>query len=362
MNTTLTPESANSSGGGGGAEEGGPIHAVVGMLSFFSIIGTTGNALVLYVYTRKRNKLAATVFIISLATTDLTTSIVVMPYTIVIEYLNYYVKYDIFCKMYMFFITSNVPFAAFIMVGIAFDRYFCIVHPFKHLMNAQRAKIITASMAILAFSLGIITALNYSVYDDCAWNNNVTCIVKYTGICKTSEILLPHTFTLYYQRLYTALFFLALVVVMVLYALIYRSVLIRRAKRRRQRQSLCSYSKESWFQEYRFSMVSSLRKNSEEKSERSEKSNSAIDTELLRQLAIRERGLVANIKTALMLFVVTAVFILVFLPAWLMAHQIIGYNRVIFYMYFAYNVANPIIYAFMNKAFRRQLKIVFKCE
>jgi cholecystokinin A receptor/hypocretin (orexin) receptor 2 len=221
-------------------------------------------------------------------------------------------------------------------------------------MNAQRAKIITASMAVLAFSLGIITALNYSVYEiqECD-ESNTTC-VKYTGVCKPSEILLPHLFTLHYQKLYSALFFLALVVVIILYGLIYRSVLIRRAKRRRQRRSTCSLplTKESWFSDYRSSMVSSLRKDSDEKTDKS------IETELLRQLTIRERGLVANIKTALMLFVVTAVFVLVFLPAWLMAHEIIDYNRVIFYMYFAYNVANPIIYAFMNKAFRRQLKIV----
>ncbi|XP_062617120.1 cholecystokinin receptor type A-like [Saccostrea cucullata] len=359
MNTTLKPSEILNSSSLHSVEDGGPIVAVVGMLTFFSVIGTTGNALVLYVYTRKRHKLAATVFIISLATTDLTTCIVAMPYTIIIEYLKYYVKYDIFCKMYMFFITSNVPFAAFIMVGIAFDRYFCIVHPFKHLMNAQRAKIITASMAGLAVSLGIITALNYSVYDIqiCGGNSNTTC-VKYTGVCKTSEILLPYSFTLHYQKLYTALFFLSLVMVIILYGLIYRSVLIRRAKRRRQRRSMCSLplTKESWFSDYRSSVISSLRKHSDEKHEKNN-----IDSELLRQLTIRERGLVANIKTALMLFVVTAVFILVFLPAWLMAHQLIGYNRVIFYMYFAYNVANPIIYAFMNKAFRRQLKIVFKC-
>jgi cholecystokinin A receptor/hypocretin (orexin) receptor 2 len=47
----------------------------------------------------------------------------------------------------MFFITSNVPFAAFIMVAIAVDRYLCICHPFRHLMNAQRAKRITLSLA-----------------------------------------------------------------------------------------------------------------------------------------------------------------------------------------------------------------------
>jgi cholecystokinin A receptor/hypocretin (orexin) receptor 2 len=60
-----------------------------------------------------------------------------------------------------------------------------------------------------------------------------------------------------------------------------------------------------------------------------------------------------------MLFVVTAVFTVAFLPAWLMAHKVIRYNMIVFYMYFSYNVANPIIYAFMNRAFRRDLREVF---
>jgi cholecystokinin A receptor len=84
--------------------------------------------------------------------------------------------------------------------------------------------------------------------------------------------------------------------------------------------------------------------------------------EITRQLNIREKGLVANIRTAAMLFVVTAVFIVAFLPAWLMAHKLVPYNMVIFYGYFAYNVANPIVYAFMNKTFRRDLKDVFDCR
>ena len=36
----------------------------------------------------------------------------------------------------------------------------------------------------------------------------------------------------------------------------------------------------------------------------------------------RDRNLYANIKTAMMLFVVTLVFIVAFAPAWLMAHQL----------------------------------------
>ena len=61
----------------------------------------------------------------------------------------------------------------------------------------------------------------------------------------------------------------------------------------------------------------------------------------------------ANIKTASMLFVVSLVFIVAFLPAWLMALQIVPYLKIVFYSYFVYNVANPFIYAFMNPTFRR---------
>jgi len=57
----------------------------------------------------------------------------------------------------------------------------------------------------------------------------------------------------------------------------------------------------------------------------------------------------ANLKTAAMLFVVTVVFVMTFFPAFLMALQIVPHNIIIFYMYFANNVANPVIYSFMNQ-------------
>ncbi|ESO95815.1 hypothetical protein LOTGIDRAFT_116610, partial [Lottia gigantea] len=110
------------------------------MLSFFSFLGCIGNSLVLYVYTRKRNKLASTVFIISLAGADFVTCVLVMPYTSVVEYTNYEIKYDILCKLYMFLITCNVPFSAFVMVAIALDRFVCICHPHCHALDSRRAR------------------------------------------------------------------------------------------------------------------------------------------------------------------------------------------------------------------------------
>jgi cholecystokinin A receptor len=57
----------------------------------------------------------------------------------------------------------------------------------------------------------------------------------------------------------------------------------------------------------------------------------------------------ANLKTAGMLFVVTVVFVVTYLPAFLMAMFVVPYNIIVFYLYFANNVANPVIYSFMNQ-------------
>lgn len=420
--TTLPITDTNESGLGNissvqwpESDENRPVLAVMGMLAFFSVIGTAGNSMVLFVYIRKRHKVAATVFIIALAATDFMTSLVVVPYTITVEYMDYYIHYDMACKLYMFFITSNVPFAAFIMVAIAFDRYLCICHPFMHLMNAKRAKLTLLGLALIAFTLGIITSLNYGVYDlsevdpcsnplarDAGTNSSIRVIeteqlqgdilntsyaansqgigvspdvnkkptsclmynITYTGRCVPNEIIFSRHFITNYQKVYATFFLLALLAVFVLYGMVYRSVLVRRAKRRRQRRSTrtVSLTRDSWFSEYRQSQANIPKHHKQTTTENGEVFERPPDVELARQLTIRERGLVANIRTAAMLFVVTAMFIIAFLPAWLMAHDVVTYNMVVFYMYFIYNVANPIIYAFMNKAFRRDLRDVFDCK
>lgn len=405
--------------------------AVIGILSVFSVIGTVGNVMVLYVYVRKRNKLASTVFIITLACTDFVTCILVIPYTAVLEYVHYYIKYDFLCKSYMFLITSNVPFSAFIMMAIAVDRYLCICHPFSHLLNTRRAKIVISILAIVAFVLGIITALNYGVYtfitiqvsnktastEDYEHlgkiNENDSDIVLvpveivnktlythaygrynisknwvhsklgysermlvYNGSCQPNGIIFRYNFTTMYQKIYSSFFVIVIVVVMVLYIMIYRFVTLRRARRRRMRSQTSGYSscKEHttnlplhFGATTRVSITNGC-VNTELELEPESNINGGSSrrkhekSELNRQLTIREKGLVANIRTAAMLFVVTAVFIVVFLPAWLMAHQVIPYNMLVFYMYFFYNVANPIIYAFMNKSFRRALMEVIECR
>jgi hypothetical protein len=75
-------------------------------------------------------------------------------------------------------------------------------------------------------------------------------------------------------------------------------------------------------------------------------------------LSIKEKTLIANIRTALMLFVVAIVFGVTFFSG--MAD--VTPSGVMNYMYFMYNTANPLIQAFMNKSFRDDLGKVLKCN
>ncbi|KAL3857923.1 hypothetical protein ACJMK2_012548 [Sinanodonta woodiana] len=64
----------------------------------------------------------------------------------------------------------------------------------------------------------------------------------------------------------------------------------------------------------------------------------------------------AHIKTTQVLFIVTIVYIISFLPMFLMTHNVIKTRIMIFYLYFINNAANPIVYSFLNRNFRVEVR------
>ena len=421
------------------------LYVVMGIMSFLSAMGTAGNALVLYVFSQKKDKLVSTLFILVLAFVDFITCLIVIPYTIYMEYVDFVVDFDAVCKTYQFLITSNIPFSAMIMVAIAVDRYFCICHPFLRALNIFRAKVMVAALALLAICLGICVSLMYGVYDNLLINvygnntnvtgatimdqldrgeliHNITKdkgigpnsftleyhstgmttqdhidyvndtstlvptrqiqMVRFFGVCSANELILNTTFIWYFQKFYTALYLVCLIIVIVLYILIYRSVLARRTKRAKQKskslpliQMSSDRTIDTTTEETQLTVATetngatvtppppcvvknggmskaALRAREKELKEREKQRRKSMK---------KDRNRMANLKTAAMLFVVTVVFIITFCPAFLMANSVIPYNIIVFYMYFANNVANPVIYSFMNKNFRDDLKKLFKC-
>ncbi|KAH9495113.1 hypothetical protein Btru_018190 [Bulinus truncatus] len=98
------------------------LRAVTVMLISFSIFGCLGNGLVLYVFSKKSDKVSSTIFILALAWTDFFVCLIFMPFTATYLNLKYRVYYEVFCKSFNFINTSNVPLSAFLMVAIAVDR------------------------------------------------------------------------------------------------------------------------------------------------------------------------------------------------------------------------------------------------
>lgn len=414
LNTTASPE--------GGEGLGAELYTLMAILAIFSIMGTFGNALVLYVFTIQKQKLTSTVFILALASMDFVTCFVIIPYTIVMEYFIFEIGNDVMCKLYHGLIATSVPFSTFIMVAIAVDRYLCICHPFMHAMTITRARIIVAVLALSALAMGFMASLYYGVYvkvninnstfnastdlglfdsdfatinnsnmkynlnrDDSYKNSSVTVAPSVTeqfyysneGVCDNNYFVMSKTSLSIYQKIYSSLFLIAIIIVAVLYALIYKSVLARRKQRLKIVTNKCCLmwkepsttttdvvgdtTEETEIAE-KYAVNGSEKKKKSKESRSSEK-NAEKDAMLKTSCRAKlEKIRMANLKTAAMLFVVTVVFVVTFLPAWLMAHKVLDLNLVVFYMYFTYNVANPIIYAFMNPNFRTQLREIFKCK
>jgi len=357
-----------------------------------------------------------------------------MPYTIVIELMEYNIWYDFPCKLYQFMKTTTIPFSAFVMVAIALDRYLCIVYPFKHIMTIKRAKLVVMMLVSLAFVIGIICSLMIGTYQTVTENpTNCVAIIPHasnrselittkmpvvyfnedednktahstqmigdiihTGICQRNTLIFDKHFFDIYQRVYSSLFGVCAVMVIVLYGLTYRSVLAHRNKRLNISNKCCSILSRHAEEETMVDHAEHTTLHNEQSPITNGKDGESIrmvDTYRDRAGTANSSGTdpgqtqhsspkpendvhakpagvsraklkrlrVANIKTALMLSIVAFIYILAFTPAWMMALHVLHMNVIVYYLYFTYNVANPVIYAFLNNNFRTQLQALFRC-
>ncbi|XP_048752271.1 neuropeptide S receptor-like [Ostrea edulis] len=365
------------------------VYIAIGYMSIFSVVGTIGNALVLYVFSRYKNKLTSTIFILTLAGVDFVTCCVTIPFTIATEAVKFHLKYDIICQIYLFLITTTVPFSAFVMVAIAVDRYLCIVYPFKHAMTIRRAEIIVGCLCGFAVLLGIICCSHYkikpfpteivpTVYQNMTLlpNSSLSNSTPFDYVCLPQET----DFFFIYQKIYSSFFGICALVVIILYGLIYRSVLARRRKKFEMflSDNCCGiWSSQSFSEQTEITVLNNTEvTNAQDDNRVEETCDKAVQKNGNTQISDRdvilkpggvskaklEKMRIANIKTAFMLSIVALVFIVAFLPSWLVALKILPLNIIVIYLYFIYNVANPVIYAFLNETFREQLSQRICCR
>lgn len=407
------------------ASTGLELYSVVALLVLLSACGTAGNTLVLLVFRKRRDRLVSTVLIIVLACVDLSTCIVIMPYTAFMEITGFLIKSDTICKLYQFLITSNIPYSAFIMVTIAADRYLCVCHPLVRSASTRKAKTAVVGLGLCAAGIGGCVSLMYGVYHRpaptrsrnetlfrtgriCASCPDLVCLRdtpknSYTvtaasqaggnwsgdppsgpvfdGVCAPNDLILSEDFQWHFQKVYNGLYLVCLVIVVALYVLIYRSVMLRRRRRLREKRksqsivaSLARQQKngggggsvamhevtpggETTTRQEPLYAPMIPRATADVSRDHQSGGNTGTGSRLGRRKSWSfDANWMANMKTAVMLFVVTVVFIVTFLPAFMMTLKVIPYNAFVFYLYFANNVANPFIYSFMNQNFRDELR------
>lgn len=381
------------------------ILVVIGYLTTFSIAGSIGNGFVFYIFSRKREKSTTTVFILALALTDFLTCLIIIPFTIYYEIMAKRINSNLQCKIYTFLITSNIPFSAFIMVLIAFDRYFKICRPWNQCLDIRMSKKIIVAVLIFALSLGVIPSLTHGVYpisEETARKENITgrvitsdeqhayngLVMKpenatvfedlidksdfrsersnessnvnkgYEGYCIPVYDNFDQSFIKNYQNFYASLFLISCAFVTVLYALIFKSITLRRYRKSKRTHKEADRRTSHTITNIGTTRLTAIETADNDHNQRMVNNNYVTES----KRSVRNKLRLANIKTAGILFVVTVVFILAFLPAWLMSIRVIKPSIIVYYLYFSYNIANPVIYAFFNVTFRNDIKNAINCR
>ncbi|XP_022099057.1 5-hydroxytryptamine receptor 4-like [Acanthaster planci] len=152
--------------------------------SFMAIImlsATLGNTLVLLAlanYRILRNN--TTVFIANLAVADLSVGLTGMPFILGSSIANRWIAGDVFCTVNG---ITNVIFCVASMLtlaGIALDRYFAIVHPFRYLelMSGRRVAVVLAWVWLQPLALALLPfAWSWSYYK--YFHNEYICTIDW---------------------------------------------------------------------------------------------------------------------------------------------------------------------------------------
>lgn len=422
------------------------ILAITIALSIISVIGILGNSIVIAVFMRTMMKHTSTYFLLMLAITDLIICSLIIPGLIVQEW---YIPFrvDIICKLWEMVRMAAIPTSAFLLVGIAFDRYFLICKNSYVIMTRRRSHAVIILMFLMGFSFGVPPMLGVGVYQD---NGNDR--LNYIGLCVTNYARITMTGLEHYWLVVTLTFAIMIIIMTVLYSCIILTVykqsrkwkqILSRKIQPMTTQETKSADQSTDLESEQNSKTNSLVQNDSRSSElatikRSQvilprvecyplkikvkrnilKSNSLENTSENNQGIIKtfspstsgpgatstddvdnlatsdtfpktadvgannkvsmsrpgksvnrakkseDRSIfrqTAHGKTAKVLIVVSLVYLISFVPTFLMTHKVIPYNEIFFYMYFINNAANPVIYSFMNKRFRNDMWKLLRC-
>ncbi|KAL3890741.1 hypothetical protein ACJMK2_003019 [Sinanodonta woodiana] len=194
---------------------------VIIFISIAVVVGTVGNALVLYVnifFLKLRNS-THRYFIIFLALADITFCMIVDPFVIGVLIHPYKFTNIIACKSFGAFTYFDAGVSVLVLFLIALDRYRRIFRPYG---NQLSIKNINSILEIIVFISFIFSIPSFIIYGK---NTVQTGIANITGIsCFPDDIYINNMFPFSYNMFLHSVFIILTVSMCLFYILVWRQV------------------------------------------------------------------------------------------------------------------------------------------
>lgn len=356
------------------------------------LVGLPGNALVIYVYLFKWPKSTSRVFILALATYDMINCTTSMPTELVILLNFEHFDYPVLCKISRFLTGLINNTTTFILVVIAVDRFKRICRPHNKHISPRLGK----KLVFIGTVFGLCTNWPMLIlYGTMTIPGGKTCLID--------DEMLKTNYPIYFVLFLLLGHFVTDCILITLYAFVGKAIWNRRqilkstsVKVPNQEISQSSYTVDdldSIEQEQKRTRLASFvfwHKVSDEFRKRSntadklkpknnrltaQKKSTSLFRRALSKVSLKEQGNKARVgKTTLMLFLVTVVFIVSFIPytgmviwryvnpVYVMTLSFTG--KCIYQMtlrsYLMNSVLNPIVYCFVSNQFKIKCKRAFK--
>ncbi|XP_046563331.1 orexin receptor type 2-like [Haliotis rubra] len=192
-------------------------------LAILMIVGCIGNALVFYVYHVKMKRNTTRVYILSVAAFDLLNCVVCIPHEIADMRYNYTFGRYALCKVVRVFIVFSSFGSGFILLVVAVDRYRRVCRPFQKQMSTRTARVAVTICTVLSFFISLPA---YVIFGS---RTVPLDIVNINGSdCSISDEYVDSPFPRLYNGVHFSIFVPSMLFLIVIYSLIRRQVIKQR--------------------------------------------------------------------------------------------------------------------------------------
>lgn len=331
---------------------------VIVFLFVLMVCGIFGNILVVIVYLRKRTKLSPDFFILNLAFLDLLTCVIGIPVEIADLRFPYMFYAPAACKLLRTIESLSGMGSALTLVAISIDRYKRICRLGQHFNNSTVKKLCVGSV-VMGVVIGWPAAVVFG---------KKTVDVGIPGVygedCSTADEMRKTIYPLLYYSAIMLCFVISVFFVIFVYVRI--SIFIRKGislKRQRSNEPLSTYSMNVHYI-------------ADENTSGSCPSQAHPMLETTPQHRRRQMNSTRVTRTTTIFVAVTVAFILSYLPFLIimiirnikkdievnMSHETEVVYKFFSKSYFVNNAINPLIYSFLNRRFRTDVKTLLRCN